>query len=82
MSRWAGEKRRGAAAEAVERLARRAEAGRLSYYGVDRDSFPLIVEAVMGRAELQNTPDPPSEGEAAGRAGTRPEKTRSVDKRT
>ena len=61
-----GEKRRGAAAEAVERLARRAEAGRLSYYGVDRDSFPLIVEAVMGRAELQNTPDPPSEGELLG----------------
>ena len=28
--------RRGAAAEAVERLARRAEAGRLSYYGVEQ----------------------------------------------
>ncbi len=61
-----GEKRRGAAAEAIERLARRAEAGRLSYYGVDRESFPLIVEAVMARAELQNTPDPPSEGELLG----------------
>ena len=54
---------RGAAAEAVERLARRAEAGRLSYYGVDRDCLADVVKAVATRPELQNTPDPPSEGE-------------------
>ena len=61
-----GDKRRGAAAEAVERLVRRAEPGRLSYYGVDSAALPAIVEAVMQRAELQNTPDPPSEGELLG----------------
>jgi maleylacetate reductase len=60
------DERRGAAAEAVERLVRRAEAGTLSYYGVERDVLPAIVEAVSGRAELQNTPKPPSEGELLG----------------
>ena len=58
--------RRGAAAEAVERLARRAEAGRLSYYGVDADALKEIVKAVSARPELQNTPNPPSEGELLG----------------
>jgi alcohol dehydrogenase class IV len=60
------DERRGAAAEAVERLVRRAEAGTLSYYGVERDNLPAIVEAVQQRAELQNTPEPPSEGELQG----------------
>ncbi len=58
--------RRGAAAEAVERLARRADAGRLSYYGVDGDALHEIVKAVATRPELQNTPEPPSEGELLG----------------
>ena len=58
-----GDDRRGAAAEAVERLARRADAGRLSYYGVDQDCLDRVVEAVASRPELKNTPDPPSEGE-------------------
>jgi alcohol dehydrogenase class IV len=58
--------RRGAAAEAVERLVRRAEAGRLSYYGVDADALKEIVKAVSARPELQNTPNPPSEGELLG----------------
>ena len=58
--------RRGAAAEAVERLARRAEAGRLSYYGVDSEALKEIVAAVSSRPELQNTPNPPSEGELLG----------------
>ncbi len=58
-----GGDKRGAAAEAVERLARRADAGRLSYYGVDRDCLKDVVAAVASRPEIQNTPDPPSEGE-------------------
>ena len=58
--------RRGAAAEAVERLARKAEAGRLSYYGVGADALRDIVKAVAARPELQNTPNPPSEGELLG----------------
>jgi alcohol dehydrogenase class IV len=58
--------RRGAAAEAVERLARRSDAGRLSYYGVGADDLREIVKAVSARAELQNTPNPPSEGELLG----------------
>jgi alcohol dehydrogenase class IV len=60
------DRRRGAAAEAVERLARRAEAGKLSYYGVERRMLPEIVKEVTARAELQNTPEPPSEGELLG----------------
>jgi alcohol dehydrogenase class IV len=60
------ERRRGAAAEAVERLAKTAEAGKLHYYGVDQSHLPAIVEAVSARAELQNTPEPPSEGELLG----------------
>ncbi len=58
-----GDDRRGAAAEAVERLVRRADAGRLSYYGVDHDCLVKVVAAVATRPELKNTPDPPSEGE-------------------
>ena len=60
------DERRGAAAEAVERLARRAEAGRLSYYGVSKDDLPGIVAALDGHPAVQNTPDPPSEGELLG----------------
>ena len=60
------DERRGAAAEAVERLAKRAEAGRLSYYGVDGDALRQVVKEVAVRQELQNTPDPPSEGELLG----------------
>jgi alcohol dehydrogenase class IV len=60
------ERRRGAAAEAVERLAKTAEAGKLHYYGVDQSHLHAIVEAVSARAELQNTPEPPSEGELLG----------------
>jgi alcohol dehydrogenase class IV len=60
------DERRGAAAEAVERLARRAEAGRLSYYGVGKDDLPGIVAALDGHPALRNTPDPPSEGELLG----------------
>jgi alcohol dehydrogenase class IV len=60
------DRRRGAAAEAVDRLARRAEAGKLSYYGVERGMLPMIVKEVTARAELHNTPEPPSEGELLG----------------
>ena len=60
------EERRGAAAEAVDRLARRAEAGRLSYYGVEKQALPGVVAAVQGHPALRNTPDPPSEGELLG----------------
>ncbi|HZO60761.1 MAG TPA: iron-containing alcohol dehydrogenase [Solirubrobacterales bacterium] len=60
------ERRRGAAAEAVERLVKKAEAGKLSYYGVEASHLSAVVEAVSARAELQNTPEPPSEGELRG----------------
>jgi alcohol dehydrogenase class IV len=58
----AGDEREGAA-KAVERLARKADAGTLSYYGVDHDALPEIVKTVSSNPALQNTPDPPSEGE-------------------
>jgi alcohol dehydrogenase class IV len=58
----AGDEREGAA-KAVERLARKADAGTLSYYGVDHDALPEIAKAVASNPALQNTPDPPSEGE-------------------
>jgi alcohol dehydrogenase class IV len=51
------------AAKAVERLARRADAGTLSYYGVDHDALPEIAQAAGSNPALQNTPDPPGEGE-------------------
>jgi alcohol dehydrogenase class IV len=57
------DERRGAAAEAVEQLARKADAGRLSYYGVDHDTIPEIVAAVADHPALANTPDPPSDRE-------------------
>jgi alcohol dehydrogenase class IV len=60
------DERRGAAAEAVELLARRAEAGRLSYYGVDKEALPGIAAEVQEHPALRNTPDPPSEGELLG----------------
>jgi alcohol dehydrogenase class IV len=60
------DERRGAAAQAVELLARRAEAGRLSYHGVDKEALPRIAAEVQGHPALRNTPDPPSEGELLG----------------
>ena len=63
--------RRGAAAEAVELLARRAEAGRLSYYGVDREALPAIAAEVQRASGAAEHPGPAQRGRVAGRARAR-----------
>jgi alcohol dehydrogenase class IV len=58
------EEQREGAADCVQRLAARAEAGRLEYYGVDHDALERVAAEAATRPELRlNTPDPPGEGE-------------------
>ena len=58
-----GRAQAGPRAEAVERLSRRCGGRQLSEYGVEKDDLPGIAAAVQRHPALQNTPDPPSEGE-------------------
>jgi maleylacetate reductase len=51
------------AAGRAAHLAAQAHVVRLSALGATEDHIPTIVEAASTRAELQNTPDPPSPGE-------------------
>ena len=53
-----------AAARAAD-LAEEAQVGGLSALGATREHIPEIVEQASARAELQNTPDPPSPEELA-----------------
>ena len=46
-----------------DRLAQRAEVSTLSALGFDASRVDAVVEAVMSRPELQNTPRPPGEAE-------------------
>lgn len=46
-----------------DRLARRAGVSGLTALGFDREKVDAVVDAVLPRPELQNTPDPPDEGE-------------------
>jgi alcohol dehydrogenase class IV len=48
-----------AAAALVRTLVSRAGAGRLRELGMTEDDIDPVVESVLGRAELANTPDPP-----------------------
>jgi alcohol dehydrogenase class IV len=54
------------AAARAEQLGVRAGVVRLSALGVTEEHLPQIVEQAAGRAELQNTPDPPTAAELSG----------------
>jgi maleylacetate reductase len=61
-----GERRAEAAPERAAALAARAGATRLSEIGVDPDLVGDVVEAILARPDLANTPDPPGAAELRG----------------
>jgi alcohol dehydrogenase class IV len=52
--------------DGADRLAQRAGVSGLKALGFDPQSVDEVVEAVTGRPELANTPDPPAEAELRG----------------
>ena len=54
------------AVEHARALARRAGPLKLSELGADREQLPEVVDQVLARGELQNTPDPPGPDELRG----------------
>jgi alcohol dehydrogenase class IV len=53
------------AAERVRDLVARTGVTRLRDLGADASDFPAVIAAVLARADLANTPDPPGESELA-----------------
>ena len=60
------ERRAEAAPERVAQLAARAGATHLTDIGMDPDASRAVVEAILTRPDLGNTPDPPGEDELRG----------------
>ncbi|HKP91102.1 MAG TPA: hypothetical protein VJT75_14130, partial [Thermoleophilaceae bacterium] len=60
------ERRAEAAPERVAQLAARAGSTHLTEIGMDPAASPAVVDAILARPDLGNTPDPPGEVELRG----------------